>query len=70
MCNCDWCARYKEIRRQISALPEDANEFFTNMMYEMMQLDEDLEYHKAIINGSWEGADDIIRRARRSNVPI
>lgn len=54
MCNCEYCNRlryYKEIN-----LPENIVEY-------IMDLEMDVEYFKAILNGNWPSGKEVLKQA-------
>ena len=46
-------------------LDEDQRQFFEQMYESLIETQYDLDYYKAIVDGSWPMADEIIARKRR-----
>ncbi|MNQ24267.1 hypothetical protein D3C85_374580 [compost metagenome] len=54
ICQCDVCTRYRNLRSR--EVPEDVIDM-------LLQAEYDLEYYKAILDGSWPAAKEILEAA-------
>ncbi len=61
ICKCNLCEKYKRARRIIkSGAKEEMDDLITELLNENLDLSTDLDYYKAIFDGSWPNAKDIM----------
>lgn len=63
-CNCELCVRNRGISEEIERLPEANREYFRVLLDGLLETEADLDYYKAIVDGSWPDSDEIIARKR------
>jgi hypothetical protein len=64
-CRCKVCLYYEEFNDRIDLLPVEHQEFFRSMYDDMVHLQSKHNHQRAIINGSWPNADEIIKHKRK-----
>ena len=64
-CQCEWHKWYNEFKIQLEKVSPGDRIFFENMAERMMETEEQLSYNKAIINGQWIDADEVIAFRRK-----
>jgi hypothetical protein len=64
MCDCKLCVRNKSVQLAIERLPDDRQQFFSDFFEYVIGVETDLGYYKAIVDGSWPNADEIIKYKR------
>ncbi len=62
-CNCIMCVRIRSIEYKISMLPDEHQEYFTNWIDSMLEVEFDNDYYKAVMNGTWPGAREVLEHA-------
>jgi len=65
-CACDACKKNDDVMERLQRLPEEERDFFEEMWLDNMHLQLDRDYYRAVIEGSWPNADDIIKHIRES----
>jgi hypothetical protein len=63
-CDCEVCSYHKNFQAWRETLPESAKEFADELMQMYDHVADDRSYLRAIIDGSWRTADEIIKKAR------
>ncbi|MBW2106611.1 MAG: hypothetical protein JRI26_11490 [Deltaproteobacteria bacterium] len=64
-CECKVCEYGKLVEQNINILPEPQRKFFNDMYSNLAHAEEDRDYYKAIVKGTWPNADGIIALMRR-----
>lgn len=54
MCECEYCVRLRDYKSR--GVPEDVMDY-------VMNLEMDVEYFKAILNGNWPSGKEVLLRA-------
>lgn len=70
MCKCQVCDYGRIYREKLAALPADQQPFFEALYDKMCNLSQDLDYQKCLVDGSWGGADEIIKNARERSAKL
>jgi hypothetical protein len=63
-CSCAWCQWYAEYKVQIETVPPEAKEFFEIMSHNMVEIEMDRDYYKAIVENKWPNSEKILARFR------
>lgn len=63
-CNCAVCSYYERVKSAIDALPTEHQEFFNIMYDDYVHLQSKYNHQRAVIDGSWPNADQIIKHKR------
>jgi len=63
-CRCKVCLYYEEFSSRIDLLPVEHQDFFHQMYDNTVHLQSKFNHLRAIIEGSWPNADEIIKRKR------
>ena len=64
-CHCKVCLYHKEFNDRIDALPIEHQEFFYEMYDKVSYLEDAQAQLRAIIEGTWPNADEIIKHKRK-----
>lgn len=64
MCKCQVCEYSRIFQEKLAALPVDQQPFFESLYERMCDISQDLSYQKCLVDGSWEGADEVIKNTR------
>jgi hypothetical protein len=59
-CQCEFCLWHDEFKRHIEPLPAEAKAFFHVMADVLLEAQQDAEYYKAIVQGTYPNADKLI----------
>lgn len=62
-CECDICQYGREVRRHLSMLSDDVRPFFADMHERLFHAEDDLDYARAVLDGSWPSAVPQLQRA-------
>lgn len=62
-CNCNVCKHLAEFQTRLSAVPEEHQGFFKDLMDLYLNASMDLDVNKAILDGSWGSAKMYIEHA-------
>lgn len=65
-CNCKLCLRTQQFRLSLEKVPESEREFWSNIYSDLFHVEVDRDYYKAIVEGTWPDADQIINRHRQN----
>jgi|SRR6185437_12581966 len=60
VCDCQFCIDYKRFQVVLPLVPEEHREWFESIFDALWNISEDLSYKKAILDGSWPGAVEIL----------
>ena len=60
MCNCNLCIRTRQFRETLEKIPEQDREFWSKMYDYLCEVEDDRDYYKAVVDGSWPTADEVI----------
>jgi hypothetical protein len=63
-CHCSLCIRTREFREALEKLPASDRMFWTDIYSHLFHAEADRDYYKAIVEGSWPNADEIISKHR------
>jgi hypothetical protein len=64
-CQCDVCNYSRMVNEYIQKLEDpDDREFFLNMYDMLIHSEMDRDYYKAIVDGQWPNADELIQKRR------
>ncbi len=68
VCNCKLCIRSKEFQVALEKIPESDREFWKDLYNDLGNVEQDRDYYKVVVDGSWPSADEVIahHRAKRS----
>lgn len=69
MCDCRLCKRSREVRAALERIPEQEREFWSRLHEGLFETEADLEYYKAIVDGTWPNADEVIANHRKKHEP-
>lgn len=72
-CQCQVCYFSRLVNAEIQKLEDpDAQNFFLNLYDMLIHSEMDKDFYKAIVEGDWPDADDLIkrRRERKSNANV
>ena len=65
-CECEVCYFSRLVNEQIQKLEDpEAQNFFLNLYDMVVHAEMDRDYYKAIVEGVWPNADEIIAKHRR-----
>lgn len=64
-CECKLCARTRQFRLALEKIPEQEREFWSNLYNHLFDIEVDRDYYKAIVDGTWPNADQIIGHYRQ-----
>lgn len=63
-CPCGVCSQYREFEKHLQGVPIESHEFFESLMDQLVETQMDLDVSRAIICGTWPGADNLIAQRR------
>ncbi len=64
-CQCQICCFSRSVSAEINKLEDPSSqEFFLNLYDMLIHTEMDRDHYKAIIEGKWPNADDLIKRRR------
>lgn len=63
-CQCDFCKRSRRIALARIGLSDEAKQLIDDLHNELVHAELDRDVHKAVIEGTWPGADEIIKHTR------
>jgi hypothetical protein len=64
-CECQVCYFSRLVNAEIQKLEDpDAQNFFMNMYDMLVHAEMDKDYYKAIVDGQWPNADELIKKRR------
>lgn len=70
-CKCDVCKDVSEFRKQLGEMPEDGREYWEGLYDRWMNVEQDLDWYKAVADGSWPDSVSILEgwlaRAKERN---
>lgn len=66
-CQCKLCSRTREFRTKLEAVPEQEREFWSNMYEYLCETEADRDYYKAVVEGTWPTADEVIKNHRKTD---
>lgn len=59
-CQCKGCLIYQEYNKHKQLIPESSRKFFDRIMDNLLEAEEDRDYYKCILDGSWPTAKEIL----------
>ena len=66
VCECELCIRTKKFIAALEKIPESERAFWTDIFDLLGNVECDRDYYKAIVEGSWPSADEVISNYRGS----
>jgi hypothetical protein len=66
-CRCKVCLYYEEFSSRIDLLPVEHQDFFYQMYDKLCYREDEVAQCRAIIEGTWPNADEIIKRKREKH---
>lgn len=66
MCDCNLCQRDAAFRAQIEQLPTAQRAYFESMYEQLQNVEMDLSYCCAVMDGSWPNADEVLQHMHAS----
>lgn len=63
-CNCRICLRSHRFKEALEKVPDQEKQFFRDLFSDLYSVEMDRDYYRAIVEGSWPTADEIIRKHR------
>jgi len=72
VCACKLCIRSKEFQAALEKIPEQERKFWTNLYDDLNNVEQDRDYYKVVVDGSWPNADEVIahHRAARNELEV
>jgi hypothetical protein len=64
MCDCNLCQRDAAFRVQVEQLPMEQRAYFESMYEQLQNVEMDLSYCCAVMDGSWPNADEVLQHMR------
>ena len=64
VCDCNLCQRTRKFRETLDRVPEADKKFWNDIYDTLFHAEFDLNYYRAIVEGSWPSADEILARYR------
>lgn len=62
-CTCQTCATMQSHKEHIAALPEQHQAYFYELVEHLYNVQADLDWYKAVLNGSWPSSKEILTAA-------
>ena len=62
-CNCDVCQRNKTFCARLAWLPEPQRAYWDSLGEDLLHLQMDVDYYKAIMNGQWPSGKEVLLQA-------
>lgn len=62
-CQCELCIRGREFRVRLDLIAPDQKAYFEEMYNDLQNIDNDLDYHRAILSGAWPNSVSILEQA-------
>jgi len=62
-CECKVCQNGRMFRHKVEQLPEEQRGFFESVYDDLMEKEMDLDYKRAILDGSWPQSVEILEKA-------
>lgn len=62
-CECKVCQNGRMFRHKVEQLPEEQRGFFESLYEDLMEKEMDLDYKRAILDGSWPQSVEILEKA-------
>ena len=69
ICKCHICERYRGITGWIIPLPLPTRTHAEKLLSDLINTEEDRDYYRCLVDGSWPKADEIIQRIREKKPP-
>lgn len=63
-CDCKICNRFQKFKAWLDTIPDESKEFAIKIYDDLTLTEDDRDYYKAIVDGSWPNADEVIKRIR------
>ena len=60
------CTRSIQVRAALDKIPESERAFWTDIYNHLCNVECDRDYYKAIVDGSWPSADEILSNYRKT----
>jgi hypothetical protein len=64
MCDCQVCQFSRDVKARMDTMPEDAKVLVRELMDNLVEVENDRDYYKAIVTGVWPSADEVIKQSR------
>jgi hypothetical protein len=62
MCHCPVCQDSARFQSELIKLPAERQGVFRDLYDNLLEKEMDVEYHRAVLDGSWPAADEIIAK--------
>lgn len=62
-CNCDVCQSNKVFREKLALLPEAQLVYWESIGEDLLHLQMDVDYYKAIMKGKWPSGKEVLLQA-------
>jgi hypothetical protein len=62
-CQCKVCQNGRMFRHKVEQLPEEQRGFFESLYEDLIEKEMDLDYKRAILDGSWPQSVEILEKA-------
>jgi hypothetical protein len=63
-CNCAICQRSQQFQEALKLVPETDKQFWKDLFSLLYDVEMDRDYYRAIVDGSWPNADEVIHQRR------
>lgn len=67
MCDCLVCQYSKKVKANLEGLPLEKRQFFEDMYDILLNIEMDRDCYKAILDGTWPNADEVLKSYRNKN---
>jgi uncharacterized NAD(P)/FAD-binding protein YdhS len=72
MCDCKLCVRHREFESQLAKIPgvqaKQLRDYFRTLLDCINEAEFDSAYYRAIVDGSWPQADELIDNIRKQRL--
>ena len=62
-CKCRTCDRIREFHVRLQSVPAESKEYFSDVFNLLLETQEDVSYYRAILDGSWPNAKEVLDTA-------
>jgi hypothetical protein len=68
MCDCEVCKQNRSVQKNLNNIEDkDLRKFFAGLYESHIEVEQDRDRYKAIINGTWPRADEILTDMRKAH---